>query len=757
MDKKDIYNQLHLADALIEAGRLNDGYAIYDELLQLDLLDFSAILRYGNNLLNQGDQNKALSFYNSTLRQIQNSTQKAELYYRMGCLHQEANNVHKALRNFEQATELDPTNRIYYGQLKKVLQQHSPDVTKSGSSHNQIQRAKNYIRLGNLLTASKIIDNVLTNDPGNDGAQYLKSKVAILLTKSKQNSATKDSQPASTENRVSSKSNSDIEEFVGQKHILSEIESFGDIVRVNDIRKTRGLATTDISLHSVFTGSPGTGKTTMARYLAKKLKDLEILKEGHVVEIDRSGLVAEYTGQTAVRTNRAVDSALGGVLFIDEAYSLARGGNDGFGIEAIDTLLKRMEDQRNEFMVIMAGYTQEMKLLIESNSGLRSRFNHWFDFKDYTSVELMHIFNKMLKKGGYSLRGKLAEKIQGFFKKQISIKGSESGNGRLVRNTYESIIRIQASRIAQLTNPSKEELEEIKAEDLEFIASSTKVDHKGLQKAQDELDRLIGLNDVKSEFSKFIHERTLMIERGRQNMKVFRSSNHFVFSGPPGTGKTTVARVFGKFLKAIGQLSKGHLVEVDRSTLVGRYLGESEKNTTAMIDKALGGILFIDEAYALNSSGKDSDIYGKAVVNTLLKKMEDNREDLVVIVAGYEQEMRDFINSNPGLKSRFTQFLKFSSYSSKELMEILSRLISVNQFKWSESAKSSIKEFLGGLTPDIRDQLGNARLVRNIFERLVRNMSSEVNQDEESKNLEMISNVDAQAVIKQLNNQIRSV
>ena len=234
-------------------------------------------------------------------------------------------------------------------------------------------------------------------------------------------------------------------------------------------RDEMGMKSPNLSLHCVFTGNPGTGKTTVARILAGIYKDLGILKSGHLVETDRSGLVAEYVGQTAVKTNKIIDEALDGVLFIDEAYSLVQGGKEDYGSEAIATLLKRMEDDRDRLVVILTGYTNEIETFINSNPGLRSRFNRYIHFDDYSAEELFKIFLLNAEKNEY----KLTEEAKTFLSKKleevIKNKQKDFGNARYIRNLFEKTIEAQANRLAIKPNVTKEMLTEIQLVDLKNV------------------------------------------------------------------------------------------------------------------------------------------------------------------------------------------------------------------------------------------------------------------------------------------------
>ena len=231
-------------------------------------------------------------------------------------------------------------------------------------------------------------------------------------------------------------------------------------------RDEMGMKSPSISYHCVFTGNPGTGKTTVARILARIYKDLGILNSGHLVEVDRSGLVAEYVGQTAVKTNKTIDKALDGVLFIDEAYTLAQGNNEDYGREAIATLLKRMEDDRDRLVVILAGYTNEIESFINSNPGLRSRFNRYIHFEDYTTEELFEIFTLQMKKNEYTLSDDAEQYLKEMLEAVVANKPRDFGNARYVRNLFEKSIEKQANRLASLTEITKQDLSLIKKEDI---------------------------------------------------------------------------------------------------------------------------------------------------------------------------------------------------------------------------------------------------------------------------------------------------
>ncbi|MEK3934857.1 AAA family ATPase [Sporosarcina sp. FSL W7-1349] len=502
--------------------------------------------------------------------------------------------------------------------------------------------------------------------------------------------------------------------IVGIDAVKNYVLQLEDHLKIQQRRELAGIRSAGVSMHMIFAGNPGTGKTTIARIVAKYLKALGVLSTGQLREVTRADLVGQYVGQTARLTNDVIKSALGGVLFIDEAYALCRDKHDLFGLEAIDTLVKGMEDHRNDLVVVLAGYGDEMEKFLKVNPGLKSRFPNLIHFEDYTSEELWEIARITARGKGYRIAEDCQEALIKLFDKK-QIKGrNDSGNGRLVRNIVESAILNQSKRLNE--DPSAE-LDELRYEDFNFQESG----HFDLETA---LAQIIGLSQVK-DFVRMQHKLLIAEEKRRvAGLQVDTTQSlNMVFSGNPGTGKTTIARLVADMFKEMGMLKSGHLVEVDRGGLVSQYVGQTAKKTEEVFRSALGGVLFIDEAYALASEG---DSFGKEAINTLVKLIEDYRGELVVILAGYEKEMKDFMKSNSGLASRFPLQIEFPDYNVDELFRIAQKIISAKGFRLAADAQQLLEEQVGLMHKQATVDSGNGRMVRNYIEEITRNQSARI-------------------------------
>lgn len=519
--------------------------------------------------------------------------------------------------------------------------------------------------------------------------------------------------------------------LIGLNEIKKQIRDHARYIRFLKLRKQKGFKEKDsINVHSVFIGNPGTGKTTVAKMMGKLYKKMGLLSKGHVFEVDRVDLVGEYIGQTAPKVKEAIEKARGGVLFIDEAYALARANDDtkDFGREVIEILVKEMSNGKGDLAVIVAGYPKEMKYFMDSNPGLKSRFKHVFKFDDYLPQELQRIARYAATEKEVVLNDKAGKLVDKIIVEAFRNRDRSFGNARFVYDIVDKAkinlgLRIMENQDRELYE--KVELETIVEEDVKKIninhvkrRPQIPIDEGLLEASLIELDSLIGMENIKKEIRELVDLVRYYHSIGKDVLnKLFL---HTLFVGNPGTGKTTVARILTRIYKALGILERGHMVETDRQGLVAGYVGQTALKTTEKIEEAHGGVLFIDEAYSLSNSAGAGGDFGNEVIQTILKRMEDNRGEFFVFAAGYPDNMESFLKANPGLHSRFDKMLKFEDYSPTELIQIANKMITDEDLTISSEAHEHLSSYLTFIY-ELRDKyFGNARSVRSVILNVIR-------------------------------------
>jgi SpoVK/Ycf46/Vps4 family AAA+-type ATPase len=518
--------------------------------------------------------------------------------------------------------------------------------------------------------------------------------------------------------------------LVGLDGVKQEVQILVNLQQLARRRRDAGLPAPPMSRHLVFAGPPGTGKTTIARLYAQILKALGTLRKGHVVEVARADLVAQIVGGTAIKTAEKFTAALGGVLFVDEAYSLSAesGGGADFGQEAIDTLVKLMEDHRDDIVVIAAGYSHEMRKFLSSNPGLASRFTKTIEFGNYSVAELVTIVEGFCRRHRYTLDYGTGQALTTLFERIP--RDANFGNGRTARKVFEEMIGRQAQRLAQVRTASAPELTRLLPEDVGTAPSSGVSSSGGgrpdLDQLLTQLDGMVGLDDVKQEVTDLANLLGTARRRAAAGLPVPSLSRHLVFSGPPGTGKTTVARLYGQLLAALGVLGGGQLVEVSRADLVAEYVGQTAQRTREVFDRARGGVLFVDEAYTLAPTGGSGSDFGREAVDTLAKLMEDHRDDVVVIAAGYPQEMKQFLDGYPGLGSRFSRTVHFVDYTPEEMVTILEQHAQTSGYELTMDTQAAVLELFATATAFERS--GNGRFARKVLDSLITRQAGRVSR-----------------------------
>ena len=519
----------------------------------------------------------------------------------------------------------------------------------------------------------------------------------------------------------------ELRRMVGLGEVKKRVSQLYDFLTYQKSRLEMGFTkSNDISLNMILTGNPGTGKTTLARLLAKIYYELGILPKERIVEADRSKLVGAYVGQTEENVRKLVEEAVGGVLFIDEAYSLKREGQQGgdYGQTVIDTLVSLMDsaEYSGKFACVLAGYPDEMRQFLDSNPGLRSRFPqfNFIELPDYSMDEMKEIACLFAEDNGYFIAPDAYPALEK--KIEHEMVDQTFGNARTVKSIVMDAIFQKGSGQTKESERSFLDYLLLHSEDFSDSDSNEEPDEPF-----HELMNLVGLDSIKDEIKKL--SAFVRVQQARRNAgkKVVPIQLHAVFTGNPGTGKTTVARLYSEILRDCGLLKRGHLIVASRADFVAGYVGQTAIKTKRKIQDALGGVLFIDEAYSLLSQSNSD--FGAEVVNTLVDEMTKHNENLVVILAGYPKEMDELLASNPGFSSRFKKFMHFPDYTVRELLQIMKNYMHSYQYSLEEEAESYLIEKLEEMELD-----GNGRFAINLVDNAIQYQAQRLMTDRNTDN-----------------------
>jgi len=520
---------------------------------------------------------------------------------------------------------------------------------------------------------------------------------------------------------------SEFDNLTGLKNLKQSLKDFITYLDFVNERKKQGINTEEsMSANCIFLGNPGTGKTTVARLLGKFFKAIGLLEHGHVIEVDRADLIGEYIGETAQKTEKVINQALGGILFIDEAYSLKK-ENSGldFGQEAIDIILKRMEDYKGKFFVIAAGYPSLMQNFLESNPGLKSRFTHFFTFENYTSEELTSIFKIFAIKDKYIVQ----KEAESFLSERLEIICTKSddtfGNARYVRNLFNET-KLNLSKRYHLLQENEKDfsaLNTLSKEDIQnaFINIDNRESGNGSQellveKYINEVNNLVALDDVKITFNRIL--ASIKVDKLKKERSIVSAQKNLnsIFISEHGSGTSTVARLYCKSLKEAGRLSKGLLIEIDGSTFYGLGKLDAYLMMDELFKNILGNVILVNDVTATLQCTND---FSESLLQYFLKKLYLINDDVVALLSGSREEIEILVNNFPVLSNQFPNVFYFEPYTTRQLLEIALNICQKNNYLLDEGAWQQMLELIIELKKETRKNFYNARTIKELINKAI--------------------------------------
>lgn len=540
----------------------------------------------------------------------------------------------------------------------------------------------------------------------------------------------------------------ELDNMIGLEGVRKQIKSFEAQTKSRIARIKKGkikAANNPMLLHMAFLGNPGTGKTKIAGLIGEMYRDLGLLKKGHVIKPDFSELVGENADTTSIKTNRLIDDAKDGVLFIDEAYQLANATQSGTGQTVIDTLIPRMTKDAEHLAIVVAGYPDEMKKFFEANRGMEDRIPTRIVFEDYTPDELMEIHLNFLNKEGFNSSAEferaIKQVIQGLFKTRDP---KQFGNARRMETLAKEIIA-QHSAVEDADPDVPLNIQHIPEKYMRFLAPETPEEKEIMR----DLDALVGLEDVKKQVKQLRWDLQGEKIRREIGQKPATWPLHLTFTGNPGTGKTTVASLYARILSSVGILTTEKMTRVRASDLIKGFVGQTAEHATNEFMKALDGVLFIDEAHhlAVDKEGQGHS-FNPDVIQALMQFMDTYSDRVVVIAAGYREGITDFLQSDPGLPGRFTDNIDFSDYSVEELVEIFNRLATARPIEVPIELIPLIAQYIQTVKDRSGASFQNARVPNTLFRDMQKNQNKRYDRSRNPEDLKSFTREDLEGLLQ---------